>query len=626
MKTVWKRTFSVILTLVFLSTTLFIFTEDANADDEVRKEVPGKPFRVGPAEFSLRPDVWENRLVYADETITDLDIFLFDMDNMTEIQLTDAPGDQEWPMIWGDNIIWEYRGFPETNIYLYNLQTGGPVQITPDGSSQRIGGIWQDRIVWADYRHADPSIYLYNITTGTERKVVDLVKGGYGPPDISGDKIVFTDDEDEDFDSEVYLFDLSIDEKRSISGHSYSNEYPRISGDFVVYEEEHSIDKTLVKVKDLTGEYIRTLSPNIDKYLTNVDIHDNRIVWGDTRDGNYEIYLYDLDTGIEKQITDNTPLDHNVRIHGDRLVWSGDTADLRCLMTLLLDEDGDGVSDSKDAFPLNPMDNKDTDGDGIGDNMDEDRDGDGVPDDDDEFVLDKTEWNDFDNDGMGDNKDLDDDNDGIVDTKDDEPLNPINGILDSIDLARNDIGSLLGEINLLSADVSVSMDLIEELGFSIDILNESLVQVLEKNLMFQDRLEEIIQNLSELGNLINDSLPVEIDLSGLIGDLELVQMKLDMMDHNLTNASDSPVELEMLLEEYESISEEINRLLNNNEQLDQLETDLEGLERENKDTQNLVESGNLTLYIIIFVLMIIIILLVILLIRTGKRETIDVLE
>lgn len=46
------------------------------------------------------------------------------------------------------------------------------------------------------------------------------------------------------------------------------------------------------------------------------------------------------------------------------------------------DSDGDGVKDSKDAFPLNPAETLDTDGDGTGDNADTDDDGDGLSDDD----------------------------------------------------------------------------------------------------------------------------------------------------------------------------------------------------------------------------------------------------
>lgn len=117
------------------------------------------------------------------------------------------------------------------------------------------------------------------------------------------------------------------------------------------------------------------------------------------------------------------------------------------------DIDGDGVPNERDAFPLDPREWSDLDGDGIGDNADPDTDGDGVPDvqeialgynplsrdsvppdrdgdgisdafDSDRdgdgfgdamdmFPDDPTEWFDLDADGIGDNQDADIDGDGI---------------------------------------------------------------------------------------------------------------------------------------------------------------------------------------------------------------------
>jgi hypothetical protein len=69
------------------------------------------------------------------------------------------------------------------------------------------------------------------------------------------------------------------------------------------------------------------------------------------------------------------------------------------------DSDGDGVPDSDDAFPVDPNESLDTDGDGVGDNADRDDDGDGYADDEDSFPLDPSEWVDSDGDGVGDNAD-----------------------------------------------------------------------------------------------------------------------------------------------------------------------------------------------------------------------------
>ena len=73
------------------------------------------------------------------------------------------------------------------------------------------------------------------------------------------------------------------------------------------------------------------------------------------------------------------------------------------------DTDGDGVPDSEDAFPNDPNEWDDTDGDGYGDNLA------------DEFPEDASEWEDSDKDGTGNNADTDDDNDGIADPSDPYP-------------------------------------------------------------------------------------------------------------------------------------------------------------------------------------------------------------
>ena len=97
------------------------------------------------------------------------------------------------------------------------------------------------------------------------------------------------------------------------------------------------------------------------------------------------------------------------------------------------DADEDGVVDSKDAFPDDEDEWRDTDGDGIGNTADADDDGDGVADGIDVFPLDPTESADRDGDGFGDNGDAfpddpdessDTDGDGIGDNGDAFPTDP----------------------------------------------------------------------------------------------------------------------------------------------------------------------------------------------------------
>jgi hypothetical protein len=138
---------------------------------------------------------------------------------------------------------------------------------------------------------------------------------------------------------------------------------------------------------------------------------------GNTSASTTQVTIQDIDS--DEDGTDNCqdafPLDpsEDTDTDGD---GTGDNADT--------DDDNDGTPDTEDAFPLDPSEDTDTDGDGTGDNADTDDDNDGTPDTEDAFPLDPTETTDTDGDGTGDNTDTDDDGDGTPDIDDAFPLDP----------------------------------------------------------------------------------------------------------------------------------------------------------------------------------------------------------
>lgn len=96
------------------------------------------------------------------------------------------------------------------------------------------------------------------------------------------------------------------------------------------------------------------------------------------------------------------------------------------------DDDGDTVPDTEDDFPLNPAEQYDTDGDGTGDNADTDDDNDDVPDEFDDLPLDPNETIDTDSDGVGNIADTDDDGDGLTDSEEENMhTNPLNSDSDN---------------------------------------------------------------------------------------------------------------------------------------------------------------------------------------------------
>ncbi|MGF1778329.1 LamG-like jellyroll fold domain-containing protein [Vibrio nomapromontoriensis] len=121
--------------------------------------------------------------------------------------------------------------------------------------------------------------------------------------------------------------------------------------------------------------------------------------------------------------------------------------------TRALDSDGDGYIDIIDAFPDDPYEWLDSDGDGIGNNADTDDDNDGTPDSIDAFPLDPTEDTDTDGDGIGNNADPDDDGDGVLDDDDEFPLDPNHSQSVVLSVGVKEIeGGLDAEVVLRSGD------------------------------------------------------------------------------------------------------------------------------------------------------------------------------
>jgi beta propeller repeat protein len=145
-------------------------------------------------------------------------------------------------------------------------------------------------------------------------------------PDIYGDKIVWQDNRAGNWD--IYIFDLSA--KTEIHTTNKTDQInPAIYKNLVVWEDERNGGHDI---------YMEDLSTKTQTRITKSGkalrpkIYDNRIVWMDGRNGgslegnnhpvgNWDIYMYDLSTSKEYQITTNNSMQMDPDIYKDKIVW-----------------------------------------------------------------------------------------------------------------------------------------------------------------------------------------------------------------------------------------------------------------------------------------------------------------
>ena len=247
----------------------------------------------------INSDICDNIIVYEDDrnvneedwlTITNVDIFGFDLLKNEEFPICTNPYRQGYPKIYGNNVVWQdHRNDPDgdiggefhnADIYIFNLITKEEIQITNDPNDQLYPDIYENNVVWADFRDTtdfgsnDYNIYMYNLETHEEHRITDAFRS-QTKPNIYGNYIVW---EDWRYSrSDIFYYDMST-------------------------EEENYITRDT-------------------NYQNDPEIYENKIAWSDGRNGNKDIYLFDLETNEEKQITNNPEIQRDPEIYNNFIIW-----------------------------------------------------------------------------------------------------------------------------------------------------------------------------------------------------------------------------------------------------------------------------------------------------------------
>lgn len=343
-------------------------------------------------------------------------IDIFPLDSAEHLDLdTDGIGDNSDPDIDGDGELNTNDAFP----FLASEQKDTDGDGLGDKSDNDIDGDGVTNGPFTSGNYNDPSDTVFtgnDFFPFTASEYIDTDGNGVGNTadlDDDGDGVLDTDD----------VFPLDNTEQKDLDGDGIGDKGdPDIDGDGVTNGNFSSGNYSDLSDPVYSGN---DAFPFIMLATTDTDGDRLPNEGGDTPDDDDD---GDVDIGGLPDATDAFPLDPTEWLDsdGDGL---GNNADS--------DDDNDGISDNEDDFPLDASEYLNTDAshptnsDSIGNNADTDDDGDGVLDCTgngllcDAYPLNANEQYDNDGDGVGDNADSDDDNDGFTDAIDALPLNPL---------------------------------------------------------------------------------------------------------------------------------------------------------------------------------------------------------
>jgi beta propeller repeat protein len=195
----------------------------------------------------------------------------------------------ENPAVYGDVVVWE-MSYGNPGIHGYNLETDHTFYIAEEFYEELHPHIHQSIVVWEKRRHSGTVIYAYHMQTGeqfrvNENKTYFFFDLRQHHPALYENSIIWIESNDD----AIYGYDLSTDKRFPVA-----------------------LSRLSTCPHDPKWEDAGSMAPAI---------YGNMVVWVDCRNGNEDIFGYDLSTEKEFQITFNEKSQKSPAIYKTMVVW-----------------------------------------------------------------------------------------------------------------------------------------------------------------------------------------------------------------------------------------------------------------------------------------------------------------
>lgn len=201
-----------------------------------------------------------------------------------------------------------------------------PAPVSTNIANESFPSIYKNKIVYQ--RHPIESvcdcgfreIWLYDLKT----KRSTLISRQEGTtdtyPKIYKDKIVWQDDRNGS-DYDIYLYDLKTNKEIQITNHPWNQDIPDVYENTLIWRE---FSTGSIFMYDLTTNQILATLSSAGGAVTSIDIFEDKLVWADNRNGNFDVFMYNHSLGVVTQITNQQGDQKKPSIYRDKIVWEDD--------------------------------------------------------------------------------------------------------------------------------------------------------------------------------------------------------------------------------------------------------------------------------------------------------------
>ena len=282
------------------------------------------------------PAIDGDYIVFTDNRAGNMDVYLHNLATGGEMPIADTLEGEYLNDISGNYVAYTLARFDDDDICVYNIETGETKQITDlanrEFALRRDPAVSGNNVVWEDNRNGHYDIYLYDLVTETEN-VISTGEGGLPTlgkqenPAIHENLVVWEDARDPS-NRDIYVYDISdpdpapmlipVDEAH---GELREQSHPNVYGSYVVFEEVTEPTNREIVLWDLNSNtVVWTTTSAASQSRPRID--GTRVVWEDHRNGNLDIYTYNIETGQVDPVVTDPSTQFLCDISGNRIVWT----------------------------------------------------------------------------------------------------------------------------------------------------------------------------------------------------------------------------------------------------------------------------------------------------------------